>query len=67
MSQGGCGNRDLAPEVGGDPFDQLAGVDNRSLTPSRGEVTFVAGDQVVCAGGLCAFKKLVVGWVVGDC
>ena len=55
-----------APEVGGDPLDQFARVHNRSLTPSRGKVALVAGDQIVCAGGLCTFKKLIVGWVVGD-
>jgi hypothetical protein len=48
-------NADLAPEVGCDKFDQLAGVHNRDLTPPREKVALVPGDQIVCAGGVGAF------------
>ena len=61
----GFGNPDLAPEVARDPFDQLAGVHNRGLPPFRWKVALVAGDEVICAGRLSAFKKSVVGRVAG--
>jgi len=62
----GVENETSSPEAGGDPFDQLAGIDNRGLTPSRGKVALVAGDQIVCAGGLRTFKEPIVGRVVSD-
>ena len=46
--------------------DKFAGVDDFGSLPELWEMPLIAGDQVVRAGGVCAFEENVIGGVGRD-
>jgi hypothetical protein len=44
-----------------DDADEFAGSDDFSFLPELWEMPRIAGDQVVCTGGIGAFDKNVIG------
>ncbi len=53
-------------QVRRDDTDELAGRDDLGLPPELWEMTLVAGDEIVGAGGVGAFEEDVVGGVGTD-
>ena len=49
-----------------DDADKFAGVDDFGFLPELWEMALIAGDQVVRAGGVCAFEENVIVGVGRD-
>ncbi len=49
-----------------DDADEFPGRDDFGFLPELWEMALIAGDQVVRAGGICAFEENVIGGVGRD-
>src|SRR5258707_8484384 len=56
----------LGEQMRTDDTDKFAGVDDFGFLPELWEMPLIAGDQVVRAGGVCAFEENVIGGVGRD-
>ena len=65
VALGGAGHV-LWEQMGGHDGEEFAGGNHFGFLPELGEVALVAGDEVVGAGGVCAFEEDVVVRVRGD-